>query len=220
MVQGEQPDTRERERSIERTGEQAASEGGREQRPPVYDSDAWDGEAIGWLAGTGIAAYALPFVLAGFIPGDPTPLESSSQAFELVFLAALNALEVDSASAGSEGSLLLGLPLAALVVGPFLVVGGYLLAARVADGSKRRYATFGASVAVPFALTVAWRASEFRETITYAADTETVQFGGDSLLRQETTTFVGEPVAALVGAAILAAVCGAIGGWLAGRRRS
>lgn len=67
---------------------------------------------------------------------------------------------------------------------------------------------------------MAWRASEFRATITYAADTETVQFGGDSLLREETTTFIGEPMAALIGAAILAAVCGAIGGWLAGRRRS
>lgn len=124
MAQGERPDAQEAERSVEQDGERATSTGGREGRPPVYDSDAWDGEAIGWLAGTGIAAYALPFVLTGFIPGDPAPFESSSQAFELVFLAALNALEVDPASAGSEGSLLLGLPLAALVVGPFLVVGG------------------------------------------------------------------------------------------------
>lgn len=199
----------------------SGAEAGGTEQPSAFDSDAWDGRAIGWLAGTGIGAYALPFVLTGVIPGDPEPFDSSSQGFELVFLAALNALEVDSASAnGSEGSLLLGLPLAALVVGPFLLVGGYVLAARVADGGKRRYASFGAIIAVPFALTVAWRASEFRHTITYAADTETVQFGGDSLLRQETTTFVGEPLAALVGAAILAAVCGAIGGWLAGWRRS
>ncbi|MFA9415843.1 hypothetical protein [Natrinema sp. HArc-T2] len=182
----------------------AELEDNRQEPQSVFDRDTWDRRSVSWLVGTGVGVYALIYVLAGRVPIDPEPFESTGQGFELLFLSALNGIQFEGVGDAQELALF-GIIIAVVVAGPFLIVASYVLAARIGDGGIRRYATFGASIAVPFALTVAWRASQFEYTL---------------VSREETLSLVGKPLSALFSAALLALICGAIGGLLAGWRRT
>lgn len=191
------------------------------ERTPLSTAGARWVTTLSRLGVAGASAYTVTLVLVWLRAATTVTLASGDRlaAAELLYFLSLSAVEFEATTGANPSLWPHALAFVGLLAAPPLLAAGYLLAARLGDGRPLRYAAVGAAVAVPYALVVGWRASAFGpETVTTATEVTLLTSGawGVAFTPATARTATVDPVVAVVTATLLAAGCGALGGWFAG----